>query len=197
MRNFNVKLLLNRVKYDPTKDLGEISAYFHVRGVNFTFNKVKTDITGYSVTSVTNPFGNQQNILSGAESLVKPYLSPSDHICALVIQGYKEFDVQCPSESEDKQYISNTKTVFLSANADDNFYDQYPNFKIWLMHELVHALATIAQYEGFNVIDSMDILTLDNGQKLYYFRNYEPEDVNSNFIRTFESFYHTGFLTYN
>lgn len=197
MRNISVKLLLNRVQYDPTNDLAEISAYFFQRGISLDFKSVHTDIRGYSVKSITNPFGNQQNVIANAEPLVTPYLDPTDNICALIIQGYKEFGTQCPSESEDRQFIPNTKTVFLSANADDDFYDQEPNFKIWLMHELVHAIATIATNEGFPVVDSMDILTLDNGQKLYYFRNYEPEDPNSNFIRTFESFYHTGFLVYD
>lgn len=195
MRNITVALLLNRVQYDVSKDLVDIFSYFYRRGVNITFKSQRTDIHGYTVGMVQNPMGNYQNVLQGAEPLVQPYLHAED-ICVLVIQGFKEFGTQVPSESANKQYMPGTKTVFIAANADDVFYDQHPNFKIWLMHELVHALCTIALQSGFPVIDSMDTLTLENGQTLFYFRNYEPEDVNSNFIRTFESMYHVEFLTY-
>lgn len=197
MKQFSVKVLLNRIQYDIHADLLDIYNYFEVRGVQFTFVTQFTDIRGYSVGLVTNPFGNQQYVLSGVEPLVKPFLSPTDDICCLVIQGFNEFGVKCPSESEDKQFIPGTKTVFLSANADDSFYNQEPNFKIWLMHELMHALGTIATNEGFPIIDSMDILTLDNGQKMYYFLNYDPTNVNSNFTRTWESFYSTRWLQHD
>lgn len=197
VKNLSVKLLLNRIQYDPSKDLAEIFAYFFRRGVNLTFKPVHTDITGYGVTSVQNPMGNYQNVLTGAQELVEQYLANdgSDDICALIIEGYKEFGNQIPSESESRQYMLGTQTVFLSANADDSFYDTYPNFKIWLMHELMHAIGTIAATSGFPVVDAMDVLVAENGQKLFYYLNQTPEDVNSNFERTFESFYATGFLT--
>lgn len=197
MKQINIKLLLNRTVYNMTDDLKYIKEYMHARGVQINWNIITTDITGYSITTTVNPFGNEQNVLTGAEALVKPYLSPTDDICALCIQGFKEFGVNCPSEREDKQFIPGTKTVFLSINADDSFYDQVPNFRIWFMHEITHALGTIAMQEGYPIVDTMDKMTLANGQTVYYFRNYEPENVNSNFTNMFEQFYSTGFLKYD
>lgn len=197
MKDIHLKLLLNRVQYDCSKDLSEIFTYFHKRGISLTFNKVHSDIHGYAVKSVQNSFGNFQNVLTGGEELVKPYLDPADDICALVIQGFKEFGDKVPSESSERMYIPGTKTVLLYSLADDNFEDEYPNFKVWLMHEIMHALCTIANIEGFPVVDSMDRLLAENGQVLYYHLNYDFENPNSNFIRTFESFYASGFLRYN
>lgn len=196
MRIIKTKVLLNRVQYDVTRDLAWINDYLKRHGVSNSFDIVRTDISGYSVASVKNPYGNYQYVLTGAESLVRPYLDETDDICALVIRGYDEFGTSCPSESEDKSFIPGTRTVFLSANADDIFYDQDPNFRIWLLHEIMHALGTIAIGEGFNVNDCMDVLVAPNGVRLYYFLNYDPENVNSNFINMWERFYNAGFLKY-
>lgn len=179
-----------------TDDLAYIKEFMAERGVVINWQLEAVDLKGYTVKQVTNPFGNQQYVLDGAELLVTPYAQGADILC-FVIKGFEEFGDKCPSESEDKAFLPGTKTVFLSANSDDAFYDVIPNFRIWLMHELTHALATIAINEGFPVIDSMDVLTALNGQKLLYFLNYDPTNVNSNFARTFESFYHTGFLQYD
>lgn len=185
MKNITIKLLLNRTVYNMTDDLSYIKDFLSVRGINVTWRVITTDISGYTVTEITNVFGNQQYVLSGAEPLVKPYLAPDDDICALIIQGFKEFNIKCPSESEDKQFIEGTKTVFLSANADDSFYDQVPNFRIWLMHEILHALGTIAINKGFPIVDCMDVLYI-NGRPLYYYYNQTPEYPNSNFINQIE-----------
>lgn len=196
MRNINIKILINRVEYSMTDDLAYIKDYLFKRGVAVHWSIVATDLTGYHITTTVNPFGNEQNILTGAEPLVKPYLSPSDDIVAFCIQGWKEFGVNMPSESEDRQYITGTKTVFLSINADDIFYNEVPNWRIWFLHEIMHALCTIANNEGYEAVDSMDTLIVSNGQRFFYYLNYDPENPNSNFIRTFESLYHTGWLKY-
>lgn len=186
MIHINVRLLLNRVQYDPTADLKKISDYLTPRGVVPTFSIQDTDITGYTTVEQKNPFGNYQYVLNGAETLVEPFLKESDDICVLVIQGYKEFGTTMPSECENKVYIPGTQTVFISVNADDPFSDTQPNFFIWLLHAIYHGLGTMASYAGFPVDDCMDVLTNFTGQKLYYFRNYEPEDVNSNHINMME-----------
>lgn len=191
MKNIHVKLLLNRIQYDVSKDLEYIKQYFAVRdyGINILWLIEHVDIAGYTVTEVENVMGGYQPVISGAETLVKPFLSSTDDICVLVIEGFKEFGNQCPSECEEKQYIPNTKTIFCCANADDLFYDQTPNFRIWLMHELMHALGTMSNYAGFPVDDCMDVLIAENGKKLFYYLNQTPEDVNSNFTNMFERIY--------
>lgn len=186
--SLNIRVLLNRIQYDITNDLNYIRDYFSKHYYNMNFIIEKTDIHGYTVQLVKNPMGNYQNVLSGAETLVKPFLSPTDDICMFVIQGSKEFSTQCPSESEDRIYIPGTTTVFCSVNADDEFYDAPPNFRIWFMHELMHALGTLSDYAGFPVEDCMDVLVI-NGQDEYYYENYSPENPNSNFVNMFERLY--------
>lgn len=185
MKNINIKLLLNRVVYDPTNDLKYISDFLSEREINITWNIVKTDIKGYGVRTVTNPMGNLQTVLDGAEPLVTPFLSPTDNICVLAIEGVKEFGNNCPSESTDKSFLPGTKTTFCSVNADDFWIDAEPNFRVWLMHEVMHALGTIATNAGFPIVDCMDVLVI-NGRPLYYYSNQTPEYPNSNFINQLE-----------
>lgn len=189
--------MLNRIQYDPRPDLIATDLYFRRHGVDLNIITQDTDLHGYSVTEIKNTMGNFQYVLSGGEAVVKPLLGKSDDVCVLVIQGSKEFGAKCPSESAGKSYIPGTKTVFLSCNADDQFYDAEPNFKIWLQHELLHALCTIARESGFNPIDSMDVLIDSEGNTHFYYLNQFPDDVNGNFVRTWESLYSTGFLKYD
>lgn len=191
MKDINVTILANRTKYDMTSDLLEIKKWFGGnRGVSLNFRPtVKTDISGYRTIEQKNSFGNYQYVLTGADELVRPYLHADDNICILVIQGAKEFGQQCPSECVEKTYIPGTKTALITVNADDQFSDQKPNFYIWLSHAIKHALFTIANYDGYALEDCMDVLTGINGQPLYYFRNYEPDNVNSNHINAMERLY--------
>lgn len=186
MKDITIKMLLNRIQYDVTGDLQKIKDFFTPRNINISFDIIQTDIKGYGVREVVNPFGNYQYVIDIDPVTLKSHLSASDDICMLVIEGFKEFGAQCPSESENKSFIPGTKTVFLSANADDEFYDTEPNFQIWLMHEIMHALVTIARSKGFSAVDCMDVMTNFSGQVLYYFMNYEPNNPNSNFINTME-----------
>lgn len=196
MKNFTLKLLLNRVQYDTRQDIAWITDYLHKRGMQLNVSIVHSDITGYTVKSIENVFGNYQNILAGAEPLVKPYLSPADDICVLVIQGYKEFDKAIPSESLQHVYIPGTKTLFASANADDPFYDEVPNFRVWLLHEILHAIAQIAIHEGYPIVDPLDVMILPNHQTVFYHLVYDPENVNSAAVNLIEQFYFHGFLKY-
>lgn len=186
MKNIKIKLLTNRIAYDMSADLDAITAYMKEHLVNIFFDIVKVDIKGYDVQLIKNQFGNEQYVLIGAEPLVLPFVNNSDDICCLVLEGFNEFDKNCPSESEDKVFLPGTKTVFIATNADDAFYNVKPNFQIWLQHELMHALGTISINAGFPVVDCMDILVAPNGVNLYYFLNYEPDNVNSNFINMWE-----------
>lgn len=185
MKTVTVKLLLNQTHYSMTDDLAYIKEFMAERGVEIIWKLQAVNLTGYSVKQVTNPFGNLQYVLTGAEPLVLPFIETGDDICALIIKGFEEFGDKCPSESEDKAFLPGTKTVFLSANADDAFYDVVPNFRIWLLHELMHALGTIASSQGFPVIDCMDVLYIQ-GKPLYYYYNQDPSFPNSNFINMFE-----------
>lgn len=196
MRKVRTRLLLNRTVYDVTEDLSYIREYMSRHGVDMSFDIVHTDITGYSVSEIENPFKKFQYVLSGAEPLVLPYAKREDDICVLVVQGFREFGTRDPSESATRQFLPGTNTIFCVATADDPFQDQVPNFRIWIMHELMHALCHIAVNGGYDVTDSMDVLTNSSGQVLYYFMNYSPDDVNGNFVRTWESLYSSGFLRY-
>ncbi len=182
------RVLLNRINYDISNDLTYIRNYFLAHYYDITFISQKVDLHGYSVTEVKNPMGNYQYVLQGGSQSVKSLLTKDDDIAVLVIQGSKEFGVKCPSESEDKLFIPGTTTVFCCANADDEFYDAPPNFRIWFMHEIMHALGTLSGYAGHPIEDCMDVLRV-NGHDEYYYLNYSPENPNSNFINQFERLY--------
>lgn len=196
MRNINIRLLLNRTKYDIFEDLTYAMNYFKARGIVLTFVTQHVNISGYTSNLHSNTSnGFTQYILDGAKPLIESYITDTDDICILVLQGYKEFLQKCPSTSE-QGYLDNGKTIFTNLNADDNFNDQVPNFRIWMMHEIMHALGKMAQKEGYPIDDCMDIMKTSTGQTLYYHLNYEPENPNSNFINMFEQFYNLGFLKY-
>lgn len=181
-KQIKVKVLLNRVIYNPTADLSAIASYFAPRLIDMSFDVQKVDITGYTTVKQLNPMGNYQYVLNDIDGPVTQFLDETHDICVLVINGIKEFGVKCPSECAEKQYVAGTKTVLMSVNADDPFSNTQPNFYMWLLHGLKHTLGTMSGYDGFPVDDCMDRLINCNGQMLYYFRNYEPEDVNSNHI---------------
>ncbi len=182
-KQIEVKLLLNRIQYDVTDDLAWITAFLKPRLIDITFDIQTTDLSGYATMQVQNSMGNMQYTMNPdtVNPLVTPFLSPTDEICVLVIEGTKEFGAQAPSECEEKQYITGTNTLLCVANADDVFYDQVPNFRIWLMHELYHAFASMSNYAGFPVADCMDVLITPLGKELFYYLNETPENVNSNF----------------
>lgn len=183
----SVKLYANRISADLQPVLDDAKAYNLKHGIDITFTLQPIDVTGYKSSEFrTIRPGVNFCILDGSETLFP--IDENQDVSAFV---FDQNEWKTPPGSHFPLLPDTPTSDVILVNGKP-----YMNLGVYtpmlnqtaLKHELMHCWEKESALAGFPFTGVMDVMYV-NGEPKEYYLNDQPDNVNSNFIRTWELLY--------